>query len=595
MSPEPPQPLPAERPSRSQVEAQLERLLVSSSFDGGLRSQRFLRFVVDQALAERSDRLGAYVIGLEVCGRSEDFDPQTDPIVRVEAGRLRRRLERYYLAEGANDPVLIEVPKGGYAPRFSRRVTDGMTAEPAGEGGAAPGVVLDRRRRGRRAVIAVLSVVVLAALGLGLRRLVGSAAPREPDQSAGRGQRNIAAVVLPFEYAADSDPHPFLDDGMVEELISALAALPGIEVIASGSGEQAAVDELTLKEIAESLHVDYVIRGAMRQEGTKVRVTVSVVDAQSSAIRLSKGYDGSVDHVLELQQEVARDIADSMALTATPAFERRLVAFGDLDAEVLALYHQAAMLRDPPSDPVRSRLAEEAYRRVIELDPEFAGGYAGLAYVLAFRSWWGLSEQPEIDARQALDSARMAVKKDPEFGWAQMSLGIALNVTGDHDGALSAARRARELSASDPYVLAFAAMLQTFAGEAEAAVPLARSAIRLDPLSVRRPFRNMLGVILFHAGRFQEALDALQENNRLGGPDGPHMVYYRAATLARLARTEEARRELKKAQDFPYEFDVRDFLTAFRNPLEAHKLLDSLGPVDADRELAAVRTNPADD
>lgn len=122
------------------------------------------------------------------------------------------------------------------------------------------------------------------------------------------------------------------------------------------------------------------------------------------------------------------------------AESRLLLAALLRDAEVVALYHQATMLRDPPSDPVRSRLAEEAYRRVIELDPEFAGGYAGLAYVLAFRSWWGLSEQPEIDARQALHSARLAVEKDPEFGWAQMSLAIALNVVGDHDGAMSAAR-----------------------------------------------------------------------------------------------------------------------------------------------------------
>jgi adenylate cyclase len=376
--------------------------------------------------------------------------------------------------------------------------------------------------------------------------------------------------------------HPFLEDGMVEELIATLAALPGVEVIASGSGERVAADELTMTELAETLRVDYAIRGTVRQEQEVVRVTVSVVDTQSSAVRLSRGYDGTIDHVLDLQQEVARDIADSLALTATPAFERRLGALAELDAEVLALYHQAAMLRDPPSDPVRSRLAEATYRRVIELDPEFAGGHAGLAYVLAFRSWWGLSEQPEIDARQAVDSARLAVEKDPELGWAQMSLGIALNVAGDHDEALSAARRALELSASDPYVLAFAAMLQTFAGEADAAVPLARSAIRLDPLSVRRPFRNVLGVILFHAGRLQEALEALQENDRLGGPDGPHMAYYRAATLARLGRIDEARRELEEATSFPYEFDVRNFLTAFRDPLEAEKLFDSLGPLDAE-------------
>jgi TolB-like protein/tetratricopeptide (TPR) repeat protein len=425
--------------------------------------------------------------------------------------------------------------------------------------------------------------------------LVGPGALGEPNEGAGRAPGGIAAVVLPFDYATDSDPHPFLEDGLIDELIATLAALPGFEVIARGSAAQAAAGELTIAEIAETLQVDYVIQGAVRQERAMVRVTVSVVDAQNSAVRLSRAYDGRIDNVLDLQRRVSRDIADSLALTATPAFERRLRALGEVDAEVLAFYHQAAMLRDPPSDPVRSRLAEEAYRRVIELDSEFAGGYAGLAYVLAFRSWWGLSEQPEIDARHALDYARLAVERDPELGWAQMSLGIALNVAGDHDGALSAARRAQQLSASDPYVLAFSAVLQTFAGEAGAAIPLARSAVRLDPLSVRRPFRNLLGVVLFHAGRFQEALEVLHENLRLGGPDGPHMAYYRAGTLARLGRTDEARRELEKALAFPYEFDMRDFLTAFRDPQEAGKLLDSVRSLGADPPLSTVRASPLED
>jgi len=116
-------------------------------------------------------------------------------------------------------------------------------------------------------------------------------------------------------------------------------------------------------------------------------------------------------------------------------------------------------------------------------------------------------------------------------------------------------------------------------------VPI-RSAIRLDPLSVRTLFRNITGVILFHAGRFEEALEVLAENTRLGGPDGPHMAYYRAGTLARLGRAEEAWRELEKASAFPYEFDMRNFLSAFRDPREAAELLDSLESVGfTDRNL----------
>ena len=74
--------------------------------------------MVEETQAGRADRLHAYPIALEVLGRDASFDPQTDPVVRMEAGRLRRRLERYYLGAGQSDPVRIDIPKGGYAPTF---------------------------------------------------------------------------------------------------------------------------------------------------------------------------------------------------------------------------------------------------------------------------------------------------------------------------------------------------------------------------------------------------------------------------------------------------------------------------------------------
>ena len=132
-----------------------------------------------------------------------------------------------------------------------------------------------------------------------------------------------------------------------------------------------------------------------------------------------------------------------------------------------------------------------------------------------------------------------------------MSLSIALNVIGNHDESLDAARSASQLSPSDPYVLAFAGMFRAFAGEVEAGIPLARLAIRLDPLSARTPFRNLAGVILFHAGRFEEALEVLYENVRLGGPDGPHMAYYRAGTPGAPGARRGGRRRTREGPGVP--------------------------------------------
>lgn len=105
------------------VSSQLSRLLASPAFDASARNRRFLEFVVRQTIEGRADRIKAYTIATEVFHRGADFDPQLDSIVRIEAGRLRRSLEHYYLTAGANDPVVINIPKGAYVPKFARRGT----------------------------------------------------------------------------------------------------------------------------------------------------------------------------------------------------------------------------------------------------------------------------------------------------------------------------------------------------------------------------------------------------------------------------------------------------------------------------------------
>src|SRR5262245_51351350 len=104
-----------------EVEAHLERVLASSTFQGADRSRLLLRFIVEQTLLGRADRLKDYTLGAEALGRGESFDPRTDPIARVEASRLRSRLDMYYATEGGSDQVRIVIPKGGYVPVFEAR------------------------------------------------------------------------------------------------------------------------------------------------------------------------------------------------------------------------------------------------------------------------------------------------------------------------------------------------------------------------------------------------------------------------------------------------------------------------------------------
>jgi len=186
-------------PSREEVEAQLNRLLASESFSGAVRSQDFLRFVVDEVLAGREERIHGTTIGMEVFERPHDFDPQADPIVRVEAGRLRRRLERHYLTDGADDPVLIEIPKGSYVPRLSYRV-----AARNGAGSPVPGDLVTRveaphRGRPSRAIIAAAGLLILIAVSYGVWHLLRTDRLSEStNETSSPVERPIRTVVMPF-------------------------------------------------------------------------------------------------------------------------------------------------------------------------------------------------------------------------------------------------------------------------------------------------------------------------------------------------------------------------------------------------------------
>ena len=113
--------LPGLQPTSDEVHRQLEAVSSSRLFTSSPRLSAFLRYIVERALDGTTDGVKEYSIGIDVFDRNADFDPRTDTIVRVHAGRLRKRLAEYYSTNGAADPVVIEVPKGGYIPTFRRR------------------------------------------------------------------------------------------------------------------------------------------------------------------------------------------------------------------------------------------------------------------------------------------------------------------------------------------------------------------------------------------------------------------------------------------------------------------------------------------
>jgi hypothetical protein len=122
--------------THSDVAAALSRVCAGETFRNAPQLVNFLSFVIEKALAGQEHAIKGYTIATEALGRPDDFDPQTDPIVRVEAGRLRRALDIYYLGQGKSDPIRIVIPRGTYVPRFE--VTPSCAAVPSLEAATEP-------------------------------------------------------------------------------------------------------------------------------------------------------------------------------------------------------------------------------------------------------------------------------------------------------------------------------------------------------------------------------------------------------------------------------------------------------------------------
>jgi Tol biopolymer transport system component len=148
--------MPPPRVAAETIEQQLAHVLESQTFKSAERSKALLRFLVQETLADRASRLKDYTIGVEVLGRGEQFDPRTDSIARVEASRLRSRLDLYYATEGVSDPVRILLPKGGYIPEFETRAAPSSAPDPPAPPHSA--VVW----RSRHAMVWLLAIAVAA-------------------------------------------------------------------------------------------------------------------------------------------------------------------------------------------------------------------------------------------------------------------------------------------------------------------------------------------------------------------------------------------------------------------------------------------------
>ncbi len=439
-------------PDAEVCRAQLRRVLDSPDFDATDRDRRFLAYVVEEALAGRADRIKAYSIATEVFGRDASFDPQTDPIVRVEAGHLRRALDRYYLGAGRDDPLAIGVPKGSYAPSFAPRAV--ATASVAATPPAPP----------RWRVGALASV--LAAVALVASATVWSAR-RDPPQPAEPDVPRLA--VSPIAAIGGDAEVARIADGLTAELIGEIARFRDIVVVVTPSDGAVAPR--------------YLLDGGVARETDEMRVQLKLRRADDGAVVWAESYSVRLDTEKPLAAEgrIASAAATAIGQPYGAVFQadasdgaRRPAVDGDAYACTLAYFDFRARLDAAGYQSVRGCL-EAAVARF----PRYATAWGLLAEIRVDGMRFGLDPSPDLE--QALADARHALILDSGNVRALQAKMMALYLAGDFDGALRVGAVAVATNPNDTEVLGEYGYRLALSGRWDEGCPILQSAVARNP------------------------------------------------------------------------------------------------------------------
>ncbi|MCH8947330.1 MAG: winged helix-turn-helix domain-containing protein [Acidobacteria bacterium] len=280
---------------------------------------------------------------------------------------------REALGDSADNPRFVEtLPRRGY--RFIYPV-EGRPSTALGIKGQAG---LDGRRIGRRAWLAALGLLALAAVVVGLN--VGGLRDKLLGRPAPGAITSIA--VLPLANLSGDPEQDYFVDGMTETLITELSKIGALTVISRQSVMQFKGTDKPLPEIARELNVDAVVVGSALHIGERVRITVQLIEAASDRNLWAENYDRELRDILALHSEVARAIAREIKITLTPQEQVQLGRAQPVDPETYQLYLKGNFQLTRLSQ-TGFRKAVEHYQQAIEKDPAYAPAYAGPAATTA--------------------------------------------------------------------------------------------------------------------------------------------------------------------------------------------------------------------
>jgi adenylate cyclase len=428
---------------------QLNRILGSDQFAVAFRIKKLLKFLVDETIAGRAEQIKAYTIALNVFDRGVNFDPQSDPIVRINAGRLRRHLDDFYQNCGPEDTVRITIPKGAYVPRFDR-------IQPSPK---------DRSTLDKEACEVLLGVETGA-------------------EKSERIYTEPVIAVLPFTDFEEGQTVISLLDGFSDELSSGLALFQDIRVIDYYSMARFRDQPIGIRKIGQQLGVDYLISGSIIATDSFMKIRVSLSDAKTGIQIWTKVFNPSLssDSLSETLSDITNRIIGAVASEFGAIFIERKK--GILDGahtdlthyEVVFMHRHAQLTGNWEYGPRIKKDLEQ----VLTSDPEFALGWALLAEIHCDRHAHEYSKSDGY-LKEAYACAMRAIHYDPYCQYGHYIMTYVHLLRREPDKVIEASKQVFNLNPNAAFTIGGTALWLCIAGDFDHGLKLMNHSIKLNP------------------------------------------------------------------------------------------------------------------
>jgi len=332
-------------------------------------------------------------------------------------------------------------------------------------------------------------VVIGGLLSIGLFFLGRYSAGNKATATSPNEPSSKSIAVLPFENLSEDKNTAYFSDGITEEILNALAQIPGLKVAARRSAFQFKGNDLDLRKIGQILGVAHILEGSLQKAGDQVRINVQLVDVQNGLQSWSEKYDRKLDNVFAVEDEIAKAIATKLRVQLTGGGGQPLVVDGTNNPQAHELYLRGLTLLAARGPGLRD--ARDSFQKAVNLDPRYAQAWGALAVTALILPSYGL-DSFEAALPRGESAAQRALSLDPNTASAYIAVGLANTFRCRWPEADQAFRRGLVLAPGDAEAVNQYAQFLSSVGQLEPGLREIERAQQLDPLS------PIIGVI--HSG-----------------------------------------------------------------------------------------------